>query len=269
MRILHTLPMQIKAQLQPSNSAKFFSVVHWISDTCVSLCFIMLLILGNVELRIRSGWGCDGRTRNKDFILLQTNKTLNIWTTAVLGLFVLWHSWGTVPDAFFKERSQDNLLGFVWNRCISSTSWQLLCCVMPCADTVKLAQAEMGASPSLFFFSCSKSKKRWEKGDQRSLAWESELLCLNFSIWKIEGKAFFLLCVPDWPWGRSSCWLWKWTVSPPLGPAGKFLSSSGHAMKAEIQIFLRLPIHPQMFPEYLSILDKRDENISAQFEVQS
>lgn len=60
MNISHPLRTQAGAQLQPWNLAQFFSDIHWISDTCVSLCFSVPLILENVELRLSPCWGVMG-----------------------------------------------------------------------------------------------------------------------------------------------------------------------------------------------------------------
>lgn len=124
-----------------------------------------------------------------NLILLQTNK-LNIWIAAVVGLFVLWHSWWTCSGCIFRERRQDNLLGLQWN---STTFWRLLCCASPYVAVVKLPWGDGRRPLSLCFRSGFFLLKAKEKGERvkewpRGLAWELEHFCPDFSNWKIEGK---------------------------------------------------------------------------------
>ena len=130
MNISHPLRTQAGAQLQPWNLAQFFSDIHWISDTCVSLCFSCGFNSRKCGAETKPLLGCDGRTVNINLILLQTNRNMKCMNysccdavclrTFLMDLFMTWF-----------ERQKDKARQFVktwWNRRSSSAFWQLLWC---------------------------------------------------------------------------------------------------------------------------------------------
>lgn len=150
----------------------------------MSLYFILFLVLGNVVLRLSYWSRCDGRTMHINLIILQTKK-LNIRIAAVLGLFVIWHSWWTWSRCIFSKRRQDNLLGLIWNRWISSTFWQLLCRPMSC-----VAKGCFILDHDFSFLKPKRKRKGWRCGQEAWRGnWNTSVL-ISLSIWRIEGKGF-------------------------------------------------------------------------------
>lgn len=87
------------------------------------------------------------------------------------GLFVLRPSWWTHSRCIVGERRQDSVLGFAWNRWVSSAFWQLLCHPWPCMAIVKLWRSQISGPPSILLqddFSWLREKgerlKVWPRG---------------------------------------------------------------------------------------------------------